>query len=71
MFGIWAPPAVLEGRSIVLVAETAAGVSTDAVAAHFDGLGAVRGIDVRRRGVDVGTWYVRVGRGYRGTPRAP
>lgn len=65
MFERWAPAETLRGRTVVLVGDSLDAVLLAAIGPRFESLEPVRTIVVRRRGIDAGTWYVRVGRNYR------
>ena len=69
MFRFWDGPETFTGRPMLLVSRDAAKLRDEVLVGYFEGLDPVGEITTTRRGKPVGTYFYRLGRGYRGPPR--
>ena len=71
MYDYWAKPGAFEGKDIYMVARQANRLEGDNFAHYFSHLDAVKSIVVQSNGRDAGTYYYRVGYGYRSEQVSP
>jgi dolichol-phosphate mannosyltransferase len=66
MYYFWTNPERYLGRSVLMVSRTRTDVSDEALAPYFKSLGPLEEVPLTIRGSAVGSYFLRVGKGYQG-----